>query len=99
SELSRGMYPRHLADAGLGAALRGAFTGSVVPVVVEADNVRLPAAVEAALYFFASEAVQNAAKHAHASLITALLQAEDGTARLTVADDGVGFAPEQVVGA
>jgi signal transduction histidine kinase len=99
SELSRGMYPRHLADSGLGTALRGAFVGSVVPVVVEADNVRLPAPIEAALYFFASEAVQNAAKHANASLITALLQASNGTASLTVADDGIGFAPEQAVAA
>jgi len=96
SELSRGMYPRHLADLGLGAALRVAFTGSVVPVVVEADDVRLPAPVEAALYFFASEAVQNAAKHANASRITTVLQARNGTACLTVADDGVGFRPAQV---
>src|SRR3954453_6483713 len=35
SELSRGMYPRHLADSGLGAALRAAFSGSGVPVVVD----------------------------------------------------------------
>src|SRR3954466_1696349 len=35
SELSRGMYPRHLADSGLGVALRAAFSGSVVPVVVD----------------------------------------------------------------
>jgi len=97
SELSRGMYPRHLADSGLGTALRGAFVGSVVPVVVRADDVRLPPPIEAALYFFASEAVQNAAKHAHASRITAQLRASNGTACLTIADDGVGFVPEQVV--
>ena len=40
--------------------------------------------------------MQNAEKHANASRITALLEAGHGTARLTVADDGVGFAPEQV---
>src|SRR3954453_2433763 len=95
SELSRGMYPRHLADSGLGAALRAAFAGSVVPVVVDAGDVRLPPTVEAAFYFFASEAVQNAVKHAHASHLTVQLLTSDGFASLTVADDGVGFAPEQ----
>src|SRR3954470_3047899 len=95
SELSRGMYPRHLADSGLGAALRAAFSGSVVPVVVDVSDVRLPPTVEAAFYFFASEAVQNAVKHAHASHLTVQLLTSDGFASLTVADDGVGFAPEQ----
>src|SRR3954453_15630625 len=95
SQLSRGMYPRHLADSGLGAALRAAFAGSVVPVVVDAGDVRLPPTVEAAFYFFASEAVQNAVKHAHASHLTVQLLTSDGFASLTVADDGVGFAPEQ----
>src|SRR3954447_8448351 len=94
SELSRGMYPRHLADSGLGAALRAAFGGSVVPVVVDVSDVRLPPTVEAAFYFFASEAVQNAAKHAHASHLTVQLLTSDGFASLSVTDDGVGFAPE-----
>src|SRR4051812_5830842 len=94
SELSRGMYPRHLADSGLGAALRAAFGGSVVPVVVDVSDVRLPPTVEAAFYFFASEAVQNAAKHAHASHLTVQLMTSDGFASLSVTDDGVGFAPE-----
>jgi len=98
SELSRGMYPRHLADSGLGEALRMAFVGSVVPVVVDADDVRLPPSVEVAFYFFASEAVQNATKHAHASHITAQLLMSKGSASLCVADDGVGFAPETVAG-
>ena len=99
SELSHGMYPRYLADLGLAAALRGAFAGSVVPVAIEADDARLPAPIEAALYFFASEAVQNAAKHANASLITARFQSRNGTASLMVTDDGVGFAPEQFIAA
>src|SRR3954465_6341754 len=95
SELSRGMYPRHLADSGLGVALRAAFGGSVVTVVVDVSDVRLPPTVEAAFYFFASEAVQNAAKHAHASHLTVQLLTSDGFASLTAAHDGVGFAPEQ----
>src|SRR4051794_30476223 len=66
SQLSRGMYPRELADAGLAPALRSAVVGTAVPVHVVDDARRLPGDVEAALYFFAMEAVQNAAKHANA---------------------------------
>jgi signal transduction histidine kinase len=99
SELSRGVYPRHLADSGLGMALRVAFSGSVVPVLVDADDVRLPPSVEAAFYFVASEAVQNAVKHAHAGHLTVQLLASDGFASLSVADDGVGFVPEQAAAA
>src|SRR3954449_3026884 len=98
SELSRGVSPRHLPAPVLGEALRMAFVGSVVPVVVDADDVRLPPSVEVAFYFFASEAVQNATKHAHASHITAQLLMSKGSASLCVADDGVGFAPETVAG-
>src|SRR3954451_238802 len=96
SELPPGKSPRHLAASGLGEALRMAFVGSVVPVVVDAGDVRLPPSVEVAFYFFASEAVQNATKHAHASHITAQLLTSKGSASLSVVDDGVGFAPDNI---
>jgi signal transduction histidine kinase len=95
SQLSRGIYPRLLADDGLVPALRAAVATSPVPVTVEAGPGRPPAGVEAALYFFAMEAVQNAAKHAAASAVTVRLTlAGEGAAerwRLTVTDDGAGF--------
>src|SRR3954452_18472583 len=93
SQLSRGMYPRQLADAGLAAALRAGVTGTAVAVeIVDESSQRLPDDVEAALYFFAMEAIQNAAKHAQASLITVRLETGDTASTVTVADDGVGFA-------
>jgi signal transduction histidine kinase len=92
TQLSRGIYPRLLADEGMVPALRAALAISPIPVRVEAHNVpRLPTAIEAALYFCCMEAVQNAAKHSGASLLTVTVGTVDGSVRLTVADDGQGF--------
>jgi signal transduction histidine kinase len=94
SQLSRGIYPRLLVDEGLAPALRAAVTTSAVPVTVEAADVgRLPADVEAALYFCAMEAVQNAAKHAAATAVTVRLSVAADCLRLAVHDDGTGFDP------
>jgi two-component system, NarL family, sensor kinase len=54
----------------------------------------LPARVEAGLYRIAQEALANACKHAAASIITIKLTANDHWVRLTIQDDGQGFAPE-----
>lgn len=94
SQLSRGIYPRLLAEEGLVPALRAAVATSPVPVTVDADTDRLPAPVEAALYFVAMEAVQNAAKHADARTVTVHLTLVRGRCRLTVRDDGAGFDPD-----
>jgi len=92
SALSRGIYPRHLADQGLEAALRAAVAGSAVPVAVEAGEVaRPPASVEAALYFCCIEAVQNATKHSGAATVTVRLEENPSRWCLTVTDDGIGF--------
>ena len=92
SQLSRGIYPRLLADEGLVPALRAAVATSAVPVTVDTDGVgRLPTTVEAALYFVAMEAVQNAAKHSGASRTRVRLAALDRTWQMTVDDDGAGF--------
>ena len=93
SQLSRGIYPRQLADAGLAAALRAGVAGTAIPVeVLDETTGRPPDDVEAALYFFAMEAIQNAAKHARASRITVRLESGGSETIATVIDDGVGFA-------
>ena len=80
SALSRGIYPRQLADEGLGAALRSAVAGSAMPVTIDTDGMaRLPAPVEAALYFCCMEAVQNAAKHSGAGTVAVRVD-EDSSA-------------------
>jgi signal transduction histidine kinase len=92
SSLSRGIYPRLLTDEGLVPALRSAVTASAMPVTIEADGVgRLPAQVEAALYFCCMEAVQNAAKHSGGRTVAVRLADDEGRVRLDVTDDGAGF--------
>jgi signal transduction histidine kinase len=96
ADLSRGLYPRVLVEQGVGPALRSVLGGTALPVHVEEHGtIRLPAEVEAALYFFAVEAVQNAVKHSGASSISVDLSAEGDEARLAVRDDGRGFRPSE----
>ena len=97
SSLSRGIYPRLLSSEGLVPALRSAVATSPTPVTVHTDGVgRLPAPIEAALYFCCMEAVQNAAKHSDAGTVTVRLSEEQGAWRLVVTDDGTGFDQSEV---
>jgi signal transduction histidine kinase len=92
SDLSLGVYPRSLAEEGVGRALRAATTASPVPVrLVDRTGRRLPSDVEAAVYFCCLEAVQNAVKHADARHIEVLLEDDDDTVRFVVCDDGGGL--------
>jgi PAS domain S-box-containing protein len=92
-DLARGIHPTLLSDHGVGAAVRAVAARSAVPVVVtDGLGERLPAPVEAALYFSAAEALTNAAKHAHAREVTVELERRGGVVRVEVADDGVGGA-------
>jgi signal transduction histidine kinase len=94
SSLSRGIYPSLLSEQGLVAALRSAVGTSAIPVTITADEmVRLPATVEAALYFCCMEALQNAAKHSGARTLLVCLSHDATTSRLVVSDDGGGFSP------
>ena len=51
---------------------------------------RLPAPVEAAAYYIASEALTNVAKHAHANVVQLTAAHDNGILTLEVRDDGVG---------
>ena len=53
---------------------------------------RLPAPVEASVYFFVSEALTNVVKHAQAREATVSMAADDGGLTVEVGDDGVGGA-------
>jgi signal transduction histidine kinase len=97
--LARGDRPRVLREAGLVAALRAVGETSPLPLTFTADHVgALPAPVEAALYFSALEAVQNAVKHAHAASVQMSLAVEHGLVRLRVVDDGRGITDADVPG-
>ena len=91
-DLARGIYPPLLADLGLAAALNAQASRSPLPVAVEADGIgRYGQDTEAAVYFCCLEALQNIAKYAHASSARICLQAQNGTLRFTVSDDGAGY--------
>ena len=87
-----GLRPAVLDDLGLGPGLESlAASLPGISVSVDVDAPPLPAHVETALYRIAQEALQNVAKHAGASAVRLELGADAGSARLVVADDGMGF--------
>ena len=94
--LARGIYPSTLRDLGPAAALRTLALGSPVPIRVLDEGIgRASAATEAALYFCAREAIQNATKHAGPrASVTATLAPRRGAIDLTISDDGVGISPD-----
>ncbi len=94
--LAHGIYPPVLRDFGPADALRTVFGSGPVPVrVVDRGLGRTSDPIEAAVYFCACEAIQNAAKHAGAgATVTVTLGREQETVDFTIDDDGKGFAPQ-----
>ena len=90
-QIAAGVRPARL-DDGLAAALHDLARSAPLPVDVEAPIGRVAASVEAAAYFVVCEALTNAVKHASASHVALRAERENGTLRLSVADDGVGGA-------
>jgi signal transduction histidine kinase len=92
-EMSRGIHPAILSEAGLRPALRALGRRSTIPVDIDVRiDGRLPEPVEVGAYYVVSEMLTNAAKHASASVVEVDAQASDGTLRVCVRDDGVGGA-------
>jgi signal transduction histidine kinase len=96
-EISRGIHPAILSKAGLPTALRTLGRRSAVPASIDVRiRGRLPEPVEVGAYYFVSEMLTNAAKHARASVVEVAAAVENGTLRVCVRDDGVGGAnPER----
>jgi signal transduction histidine kinase len=91
----RTMYPPILADRGLAGAVTALATGAGVPTTAEIGELgEVPAAVEAAAYFVAAEALTNAAKHAHATSATVRMTRTGRMLTVQVTDDGAGDADE-----
>jgi signal transduction histidine kinase len=92
-EIARGLHPAVLSESGLGPALRVLARRSAVPVSVDVQVAgRLPEPVETAAYYVVSEALTNAAKHAHASAAEVEVAAGEGVLQVCVRDDGSGGA-------
>jgi signal transduction histidine kinase len=92
-ELSRGIHPAILSEGGLSPAFKALARRSAVPVVLDLNVPdRLPEHVEVAAYYVVSEALTNAAKHAHASVAQVAVRANHDSLHLSIHDDGVGGA-------
>ncbi|MGI5232178.1 CHASE3 domain-containing protein [Actinoallomurus sp. CA-142502] len=92
-ELSRGIHPAILTKSGVVPAITALARRSPLPVETDLRvDRKLPERVEVAIYYVVSEALTNAAKHAHASYVRITLTATDREAHLTVSDDGIGGA-------
>jgi signal transduction histidine kinase len=90
--LSLGIYPPLLEEQGIAPALAAQYVRSGLPVRMNAGTTdRYPIEIEAAVYFAALEALQNAAKYARANEIAISITRDDGVLRFSVRDDGVGF--------
>lgn len=90
--LAHGIYPTVLVERGVPEALRAFAIDAPLPVEVNDHWIgRCSPTIEAALYFCALEAIQNAAKHAGPARITVDLDRDGDRIDLSIADDGVGF--------
>jgi signal transduction histidine kinase len=97
------LYPPHLAQAGLPAALtdlaarvqaRGVATELQVP-----DILHLPPELDALLFRVAQEALLNAVKHAPGSTVVLTVTQAPGVVTMVIRDDGAGFDPTATAGA
>jgi PAS domain S-box-containing protein len=95
-EISHGIHPAILSEGGLEPALRTLARRSAmrVDLDVRAER-RLPQLIEVAAYYVVSEALTNAAKHAHASIVDVQLDACDAILQLAIRDNGIGGADPQ----
>jgi signal transduction histidine kinase len=92
-EISRGIHPAILSKRGLGPAIKALARRSAIPVEVELNSdKRLPERIEVGAYYVVSEALTNAAKHSHASVVSVHLEVNDLVAQISIRDDGVGGA-------
>jgi signal transduction histidine kinase len=92
-ELARGLHPAILTERGLTPALQSLATRA--PFNVDINGVpheRLPAVIEAAIYYVVSETLTNAAKHAGASEAHVELSNSDDAVRVEIRDNGGGGA-------
>jgi len=96
--LAHGIYPPLLISGGLARALPAVAARAPIPVELNLGDLgRYPASTEAALYFYCSEALQNAAKHGGPdTTATITARADDQTLTLTISDTGRGFDPTAI---
>ncbi|MFB8212231.1 sensor histidine kinase [Streptomyces sp. NPDC056010] len=94
----RTVHPPVLTDRGLAGAVRTLAVSADIPVEMNLAAVeighRLPAAVEAAVYFVIAECLTNIRKHSGATHASVRFTRADGSLQVVVTDNGRGGAEE-----
>lgn len=100
--ISHNLHSTGLEVLPLGTALKGLckdFSSSQPSILTSFSEEGLPAAVsqdtKLCIYRVAQEALQNVAKHSHASEIKVELKARENRLDLTISDNGLGFDPHE----
>jgi signal transduction histidine kinase len=94
------LRPAELEAEGLAPALRKHVDvlrrvyGRVIELDVDGER-RLPAELERGLLRIAQEALANALRHSGAEHVALQMRSQDSRLRLTIADDGSGFDPDE----
>jgi signal transduction histidine kinase len=92
-EVIRTVYPPILADRGLAGALTAVTTRCSVPTRLDiGDLERVPAAVEAVVYFTVAEALANVARHSRATAAGVRITRAADRLSVLITDDGGGGA-------
>jgi PAS domain S-box-containing protein len=91
-ELVAGLHPAILTQHGLAPAVRALADRLAIPAEIDVPGIRLPASIEASLYFFCSEALTNIVKHAQATRAWVRLEVTADRCVVEVRDDGIGGA-------
>jgi signal transduction histidine kinase len=92
-EVIRTVYPPILADRGLAGALSAVTARAGVPTRLDVGDLgRVPAAIEAVVYFAVAEALTNVARHSHATAAGVQVSRLGDRLSIVVTDDGAGGA-------
>jgi signal transduction histidine kinase len=95
------LRPQALEEVGLVGALQQRLDAVEARAGVEArllveGTVQVPIMMEEDLYRIAEQALNNALKHAAATLVVVWIRADDGRISIEVLDNGCGFNPETI---
>ncbi len=95
-ELAHGIHPTALRRFGLARAVEIVAARSAIPVeLIELPRQRLDETSEATAYYIVLEAVTNAQRYAHASVVRVRAHLGSHCLELEIEDDGVGGAVER----
>jgi PAS domain S-box-containing protein len=94
------LHPSSLEDLGILATIRwfcrqfeSLYAGIRIVIETEVEESSIPLHLKTVLYRILQEAFNNVAKHSHADRVELRLERVHGSLRLTIADNGWGFAP------